>query len=298
LFDDAGGVSLCRPYFLQEQAMPIVRYGEPLNVLVVAKGHPYLRDPFMAMFDTMGGIACTLVEQPAAQRLMSIEGMKGFDALVLYDMPGLDFRAPEAGAPVAPDPEFQKKFVALLDHGIGVVALHHAIAGWPAWPDYAELLGGRFLYRSGPLRGMHRPESGYRHDVKHGVRAAGDPSHPILDGVTLPFELTDEVYLYEVFEDAVTPLLRSDYRFIRDNFYSSTLAVSGKMYANDGWSHEGGSNLVGWVKPARNSPLVYLQPGDGPPTYANLNYRRLIENAVRWTCSAEAKAWVRAQTPH
>ena len=35
--------------------MPIVRYGEKLNVLVAAKGHPYLRDPFMAMFDETGG---------------------------------------------------------------------------------------------------------------------------------------------------------------------------------------------------------------------------------------------------
>jgi len=42
--------------------MPTIRYGEKLNVLVVAKGHPYLRDPFMAIFDEMDGVACTLVE--------------------------------------------------------------------------------------------------------------------------------------------------------------------------------------------------------------------------------------------
>src|SRR5690242_15238710 len=58
--------------------MPKIRYGEPLNVLVAAKGHPYLRDPFMAMFDDLPGIACTLVEQPAAARLMNPEGMAGF----------------------------------------------------------------------------------------------------------------------------------------------------------------------------------------------------------------------------
>jgi hypothetical protein len=28
--------------------MPAIRYGEPPNVLVAAKGHPYLRDPFMS----------------------------------------------------------------------------------------------------------------------------------------------------------------------------------------------------------------------------------------------------------
>jgi uncharacterized protein len=272
--------------------MPAIRYGEPLNVLVAAKGHPYLRDPLMAIFDTLPGIACTLVEQPAVQRLMSPDGMKGFDALVLYDMPGLNFNAPERPGYVEPDPEFKAGLLALLDQGKGVVALHHAIAGWPAWPEYAELLGGRFLYRSGPLRAATRPDSGYRHDVDHEVTVL-DPAHPVMAGLPERFRLTDELYLSEVFEDLVHPLLASDAAFTRDGFYSAALAVNGKMYSNEGWSHPDGSNLVGWVKRARNSPLVYLQPGDGPPTYENPNYRRLIENAIRWVGSPEALAWAR-----
>jgi type 1 glutamine amidotransferase len=272
--------------------MPAVRYGEPLNVLVAAKGHPYLRDPFMAMFDTLPGIACTLVEQPAVQRLMSPDGMKGFDALVLYDMPGLDFAAPERPGYVEPDPAFKAGLLALLDQGKGVVALHHAIAGWPAWPEYAELLGGRFLYRAGPLRGTERPDSGYRHDVDHQVTVL-DPAHPVTAGVPANFRLTDELYLSEVFENLVHPLLASDAAFTRDSFYSATQAINGKMFSNEGWSHPDGSNLVGWVKRARQSPLVYLQPGDGPPTYENADYRRLLENAIRWVVSPEALAWAK-----
>lgn len=262
--------------------MPTVRYGEPLNVLVAAKGHPYLRDPFMAMFDELPGIACTLVEQPAAARLMNREGMRGFDALVLYDMPGLDFRAPGGPAYVEPDAAFRSGFLDLLDEGrVGVVALHHAIAGWPAWPEYAELLGGRFLYRPGELRGRARPDSGYRHDVKHQVTVL-DPGHPIAEGLPSSFELTDELYLFEVFDDLVTPLLRSGHAFVLENFYSAALAVAGEMFSNEGWSHPPGSNLVGWTKRARNARLAYLQPGDGPATYADPHYRRLIENAIRW----------------
>lgn len=272
--------------------MPTIRYGEPLNVLVAAKGHPYLRDPFMAMFDALPGIACTLVEQPAVQRLMNPGGMKGFDALVLYDMPGLDFAAAERPGYVEPDPAFKAGLLALLDEGKGVVALHHAIAGWPAWPEYAELLGGRFLYRAAPLRGTHRPDSGYHHEVDHEVRVL-DPNHPVTAGVPARFRLVDEIYLGEVFEDAVHPLLASDAAFTQDNFYSATLAVNGAMFSREGWSHADGSNLVGWTKAARNSPLVYLQPGDGPPTYENAHYRRLVENAIRWVVSPEAHAWAR-----
>jgi type 1 glutamine amidotransferase len=272
--------------------MPIVRYGEKLNVLVAAKGHPYLRDPFMAVFDEMEGVAATLVEQPLAARLMNSEGMKGFDALVLYDMPGVDFRVADPPRAVEPDEDFKRGFRALLDSGFGVVALHHAIAGWPAWEEYAELLGGRFLYKPGKLRGVDRPDSGYRHDVTHELRAV-DQNHPVLAGIPKRFTLTDELYLSEVFEDSVAPLLRSNYRFTRDNFYSAKLAVSGKMFSKEGWSHEEGSNVVGWFKRARNSPLVYLQPGDGPATYADANYRRLIGNAIHWVASQPAKDWAR-----
>jgi type 1 glutamine amidotransferase len=268
--------------------MPTVRYGEPLNVLVAAKGHPYLRDPFMAIFDNIPGIACTLVEQPAAQRLMTPAAMAGFDALVLYDMPGIDFA--RAATAVEPDPAFKAGLLALLDQGKGVVALHHAIAGWPAWPEYAELLGGRFLYKPGDVRGMKLPDSGYRHDVTHDVILL-DADHPVVAGLPQRFTLRDELYLSEVFADSVTPLLRSSATFTRDAFYSASQAIAGKMLSNEGWEHGDGPDLIGWVKRARKSPLVYLQPGDGPDTYADPNYRRLIENAIRWVCSDEALAW-------
>ncbi len=273
--------------------MPIIRYGEKLNVLVAAKGHPYQRDAFMAMFDEMESVASTLVEQPAAALLMNPEAMRGFDALVLYDMPGLDFRAPHGPAFVEPDAAFKRGFLRLLDEGKGIVALHHAIAGWPAWEDYAELLGGRFLYKPGVLRGAPRMDSGYRHEVTHEIAAVA--RHPVLDGVPERFTLKDELYLSEVFEDSVTPLLRSDYAFEQDNFYSAAQAVAGKMFSNEGWAHPPGSNLVGWVKRARNSPLVYLQFGDGPETYGDVQYRRLLANAIGWVASSEAAAWAKNQ---
>jgi uncharacterized protein len=69
--------------------VPLIR-SEPLNVLVAVKGHPFDRSAFGAIFDEMPGVAAAIVDQPAAGRLMSPAGMAGFDALVLYDMPGID----------------------------------------------------------------------------------------------------------------------------------------------------------------------------------------------------------------
>ncbi len=268
--------------------MPIIRYGERLNVLVAAKGHPYARDPFMAMFDDLPGIACTLVEQPAAALLMNPAALRHFDALVLYDMPGLDFHAPDPPGFPPPDASLVAGLRAVLHDGKGVVALHHAIAGWPAWPEYGAWLGGRFLYKpDGDLI-----DSGYRHDVAYEANVLL-PAHPVTQGLPVRFPMTDELYLFEIFRDGKIPLLAAEYRFERENFFSAHQAVSGRMFSNAGWAHQSGSALIGWVKRAQHSPLAYLQPGDSPASYQNSHYRQLLENAIRWVASDAALAWAR-----
>ncbi len=261
--------------------MPTIRHRADINCLVAVRGHPFDRTAFDAIFQAMDGISATMVDQPAAARLMNPEGMRGFDALVLYDMPGLDFDAPDAPpAIVEPPDELRAGLRALLEQGTGVVALHHALAGWPGWGDYHEWLGGRFLYRPGAVRGTRALDSGYRHDVSYRAHMVGD--HPVTAGLPTSFDITDELDLCEVFEDRVTPILRSSASFHRDHFYSAAHAVAGRMFENAGWDHPPGSNVIGWVKQALNARLVYLQPGDGVPAYDNPHYRRLVENAIRW----------------
>lgn len=261
--------------------MPIIHHRAALKCLVAVRGHPFDRTAFDAMFQAMDGITATMVDQPAAARLMNPEGMRGFDALVLYDMPGLDFEAPE-NAPLylEPDDALKSGFRALLEQGTGVVALHHALAGWPTWGEYHEWLGGQFFYHPGTSHGHPVSDSGYCHDVTHEVTVAAD--HPVTAGLPASFTLTDELYLGQVYEDSVTPLLRSSASFTRDHFWSAENAVRGAMYSREGWDHPPGSNLVGWAKQALASRLVYLQPGDGPAAYDNPDYRRLVENAIRW----------------
>ena len=87
--------------------------------------------------------------------------------------------------------------------------------------------------------------------------------------------------------------MRSRHEFVDENFYSSNLAVRGQRNERGDWMHPPGSNLVAWVKNAGNSPLAYVQFGDGPQTYADDNYRTVIDNAIRWAASAEAHDWAR-----
>jgi type 1 glutamine amidotransferase len=173
-----------------------------------------------------------------------------------------------------------------------MVFLHHAIAGWPRWPEYAEILGGRFHYVPAELRGRPWPDSGYRHGVRH--RVTPECEHPMLAGLEDGFEIEDELYLCPIFEDSVVPLLRSDAAFEAEHFYSAALAISGERDSNRGWSHPTGSSLVAWCHRRGNSPLAYIACGDGPDAYANPAFQRLLENAVRWVASDEAHAWARA----
>lgn len=261
--------------------MPIIRHRAPLQCLVAVRGHPFDRTAFDAMFQAMNGIAATMVDQPAAGLLMNPEGLRDFDALVLYDMPGLDFEAP-GGGPVyrEPAPALQAGFRALLDQGKGVVALHHALAGWPTWADYHDWLGGQFLYRPGHFAGADWPDSGYRHDVTHELTIT--PDHPVTAGLPERFTLTDELYLCPMAPADAVPLLRSSARFAPDAFWSANLAVQGEMFSNAGWHHPEGTGVIGWARQVLASRLVYLQPGDGPSAYDNPHYRRLVENAIRW----------------
>jgi len=253
---------------------------KPRNVLLITKGHPFEREPFFEVFDEMPGVDWTHVEQPAAQALLTVDQGRGYDAYVAYDMPGIRF---EPGGPVMAEPDagFREDFMALVEAGHGFVFLHHAIAGWPSWPEYAELLGGRFLYVPAELRGQQRLDSGYRHGVSHKVRVLKD--HPVTAGIEQEFEITDELYLFEVFEEDVEPLLASDYEFVRENFYSAAhVVLRGRMYDNEDWDHPPGSNLIGWTREVGNSRIVYLQCGDDPLAYSNDNFRRLVKNAIDW----------------
>jgi type 1 glutamine amidotransferase len=251
------------------------------NILLVTKGHPFEREPFFQTFDTMEGVDWTHVEQPAAQALFNVKQASRYDAYVMYDMPGINFQPDRAPDFPEPPEDYKRDFLELVEQGHGFVFLHHAIAGWPAWEEYAEIVGGRFLYMPGTLRGKDRPDSGYRHGVEHTVRVVGE--HPVTEGVAASFTMTDELYLYEVFEDDVEPLLASDHEFTAENFYSSEKVVAEqKMFNNDGWEHEPGSNLIGWAHTKGNSRIVYLQCGDDPVSYANPEFQRLVRNAVMW----------------
>jgi len=267
------------------------------KVLVITGGHPFEKDPFFEIFNSFENVDWFHEKHPKALSSLNPEKCDDIDAIVFYDIPGIELKR-NTDSPVEvsdPTSEYKENFELLLKAGQGLVFLHHAIAGWPSWERYADVIGGRFHYQPGSLHGVNYPDSGYRFDTTQEIRVV-DPDHPICEGIPESFTITDEAYICPIFEDSITPVLRSNFDFKdSSNFYSSSLAMKGEMNSNEIWEHPKGSDLIAWVRHESLSPITYIQLGDGPVAYADTNFRKLLSNSINWVSSKEAKNWVMSE---
>jgi type 1 glutamine amidotransferase len=265
-------------------------------VRVVTGGHQVDLDAFLALADEACAAALARrvhAVQPTAQQWLRADAGARWTAVLLYDIAGLRLRRGEAPAPVGPSVEVIGDLDAMLDAGVGLVVLHHALASWPAWDGWAEAVGGRFLYAPGELRGRRWPSSGTCR-ARYTARVV-DPDHPVCAGVG-DLVLDDETYLCPVFEHDVVPLLRGDFSRDPRRFVSTyEHVVVGEAMAPDCTGHPTGSDLVAWATSAGSSPIVYVQPGDSAATLAVPGYRRLVANALKWVASPRARAWALAR---
>lgn len=254
------------------------------NILVAVKGHAYAHDAFREMLDAVAAsradLTFTIVEQPAVDALIEARALGRFAAIIFYDMPGIATGGAEPLTNLEPSDALKSGFEALLTQGMPLLFLHHAIASWPGWPRFARIVGGRYLFQPRMIDGVAIPDSGYRHDQTHRVTPV--TAHPVTAGIEDGFTLEDELYLYDVFDTDVTPLMISDHAYVAANFHSSEHAVHGRMFDNDGWDRAPGCPLFAWARREGASDILYVQGGHGPPAYANPGYRTLIGNAVDW----------------
>ena len=272
----------------------------PIKVLLVTKGHPFDRENFWALFDQnpIRGVAnWTHVEQPAAEAFFDPALASDYDVLVFYDRDGVwpYQRHPvmdKAGKPVmdsagaaketwdAPSAELQANVKALLRAGKPMVFLHHSIASWShSWPEFVEVMGGSCDWGN-PIvtRGMQHPRSGAFGGTQQHITVV-DKTHPVTQGIGDGFDIVDEAYSCPMFEEAVHPLLRTDF-----------VPKEHDRNLNPKFKY---SNLAGWVKTAENSPIVYIQMGHDNRAWVNPAYRTLVANSIKWAASPEAMAWAK-----
>jgi uncharacterized protein len=216
---------------------------KPVKVVVVTGGHDFQQKEFIQMFDSFKGIKYTHKPQADDSEIFEDINNWPYDVIVLYNMSQKI------------SPQRQQNFLKLLDKGVGLVAVHHAIAAFQGWPEYGKIIGGKYFLSERVENGVSHRRSDYKEGLNFRIHIE-DKNHPITSGL-IDFIVNDETYQYYFVDPSVKALLTTD---------SPT-----------------SEKIIGWISSYRKARICYIQPGHGAPAYANPNYRRLLTQAIVWS---------------
>lgn len=221
-----------------------------VRVLLVTGGHGFEKEPFFKMFKDNPDITFEAVEHPNAFAHFTAEAAKQYDVIVTYDF---NQRIPD---------EAKANFLDRLKEGKGLVVLHHAIATYPDWPEYWQVIGARYYLAATNINGVAKARSAYKHGVDFKIHIA-DPKHPVTRGLQ-DFNIHDETYKwFDVAKDC-HPLLTTE---------------------------EPESNpVVGWAKKYANARVVFVQLGHDHFAYDNPNYQQIVRQAIDYVAKRKGKS--------
>jgi len=216
---------------------------KPIRILVITGGHSYKVEQFNQMLSSLGpSITWQVAELPGAYDMFLPENRNKYDILVFYHMwqKITDEQA--------------KAFAECISGGKPVVALHHSICAFDDWPEYWNIIGGKYFHKETSFKGKVYQPCSYIHDLHFNVKVA-NTKHPVTKGI-VDFPIFDETYKGYYVEDGVTPLLTTD--------------------------EPSSTPVIGWTKKYGKSKIVVLQSGHDAPTFENPNFRKLLKQAIIW----------------
>jgi len=221
---------------------------KPLRVLLTIGGHGFEQKEFFGMWDSLPGITYTKAPLPQSIDMLKPGLEKQYDVIVMYDMMK-SFTT-----------EQQQAFTDLLKTGIGVVSLHHNLCSHVDWPEYRQIIGGRYFQQPETIDGKAYPKSNYLHGQHFDVKIA-DKDHPITKGLS-DFVMDDEAY---------------------SGFY-----VSPDSHVLLTVDHPKCDHNVAWTTHYGNSRVFYLMFGHGPSVWQNPVYQQLLVRGIRWAAEKDA----------
>jgi len=223
--------------------LSITPASKPIRILVITGGHGYKVEEFNQMLSGLGeNISYQIAELPAAFDMFLPESRSKYDVLVFYHM-----------WQTITD-EQARIFADCIYKGKPLVALHHSICAFDEWPEYFNIIGGKYFHKPTTVKGKEYAACSYIHDLHFNVKVV-DSKNPVTKGVN-DFEIFDETYKGYYIEDGVTPLLTTD---------------------------EPSSNaVIGWTKKYGETRVVTLQSGHDVPTFGNPNFRKLLKQSIEW----------------
>jgi type 1 glutamine amidotransferase len=216
---------------------------KPIRIMVITGGHDYKKGQFNQMLASFApAITFQVAELPAAYNLFLPENRKNYDVLVFYHS-WQNITKEQATI-----------FTECISEGKPVVAVHHSICAYDGWPEYWNILGGKYFHKVTTFKGKEYQPCSYIHDVHFNVKIA-NPKNPITKGVQ-DFEIFDETYKGYYVENGVIPLLTTD--------------------------EPSSTPVIGWSKKYGKAKIVVLQSGHDAPTFENPNFRKLLKQSIEW----------------
>jgi len=216
---------------------------DPVRVLLITGGHGYDKEPFDAFMKSLPGITVTEVKHPNALAMFRPENRSSYDVVLFYDMPE------------AISEQEKKDFTDCLKAGKGMVVWHHAYCSYQGWPEYQNIIGGRYHQKPWTdSKGVAHPASTYEHDVKFRVKVA-DKKHPVTKGIQ-DFDILDETYGKGSVNPGVHVLLTTEEP-------TSTPAVA-------------------WTNRYGKSNIVTILLGHDNHAWTNPDFVKLLTQAIMW----------------
>jgi type 1 glutamine amidotransferase len=230
-------------FFLAALILSSSEPSRPIRILVITGGHGFNTEEFNNMLSGLAPeISYKVAELPGAYDMFLPENRDKFDVLVFYHM----------WQTITDDQA--KNFADCIREGKPVVALHHSICAFDDWPEYWNIIGGKYFHKATTFKGREYEPCSYIHDLHFTVRISDD-QHPVTMGLD-DFAIFDETYKGYYVEDGVTPLLTTD---------------------------EKSSNpVIGWAKSYGKAKVVVLQSGHDVPTFRNPDFRKLLRQSIIW----------------
>ena len=227
-----------------------LRAEEKIKAVVVTGGHGFNQAAFLPVFEGHDDIAYT--HFPLKDHSEVFENISNwpYDVIVLYNMTQKISEKRRAN------------LLALLDRGVGVVTLHHAMADYQDWLEFRKIAGGKFRSREMTEDGVTYPKSGWKHGVRIPAHIA-DPNHPITQGME-DFVVVDETYCRYSVEPDVHVLLTTD--------------------------EPTSEKALAWCGAYRKSRTFGIQLGHGTSIFDHPAYRRIVAQAIRWTARRPTRA--------
>ncbi|MHC4638843.1 MAG: ThuA domain-containing protein [Planctomycetota bacterium] len=217
---------------------------EKIKIAIITGGHGFDKEPFLEMFSAYDDIEFVHLHQEDDSEIFENIDNWPYNVIVLYNM---SQKITE---------KRQENFLRLLNNGVGVVSLHHSIAAFKNWPEYQKIIGAKYYLDDTVVDGVLRKKSRYKHGINIAVNIV-DKTHPITRGMS-DFVILDEAYKDSAFEPDNHVLITTD--------------------------EPASDRSICWVRHYKTSRVCYIQLGHDKVSYADQNYRKLVQRAVQW-CS-------------